>query len=196
MKTFYNLIYRYARAPWEGGPREELVRLVESGAVPCGTAVDLGCGTGANAIYLAQHGFEVTGVDFSEAAVEKARKKADHARVRIQFIVDDLTDLKQIHGAFDFLLDYGVFDDLRLDQRERYVQSTVSLSRPGSQYLLWGFEYPMRWWEKWIPFMDIPFVKGEIERRFGKYFEIEKIGGDVDWKQFPPGWAAYLMRRM
>lgn len=195
MKSFYNLMYRYFRAPWETGARQELVRLVENGTLPCGTAVDLGCGTGANAIYLAKHGFEVTGVDFSEAAIQKARMKADEAGVRVQFVVDDLTDLKKVCDTFDFLLDYGVLDDLRLDQRDRYVQNVVSLSRQGSQYLLWGFEYPVRHWEKWIPFMDIPFEAGEIERRFGEFFEIVKIGGELDWKQFPPGWAAYLMKR-
>ncbi len=57
---------RHFRAPWEIGPREEQVGLVEDGALtPC-RAVDLGCGTGANAIFLAQHGFEVTGVDFCD----------------------------------------------------------------------------------------------------------------------------------
>jgi SAM-dependent methyltransferase len=195
MKLFYEVIYRYFRAPWDIGAREELVSLVESGRIkPC-RAIDLGCGTGANAIYLAQQGFTVTGVDFAGAAIEKAQARAGEAGVQIELIVDDLTNLQQVSGTFDFLLDYGVLDDLRLPQREPYVRNMLSLTHPRSQYLLWGFEYPMRWWERFLPFYDIPFSEGEIEQRFGPYFEIEKIAGVLDWSRFPPGYAAYLMSR-
>ena len=80
MKQFYEITYRYFRAPWDIGAREELRSLVESGRIkPC-RAIDLGCGAGTNAIYLAQKGFEVTGVDYAEAAIEKARARAKEAR--------------------------------------------------------------------------------------------------------------------
>jgi len=195
MKMFYEVIYRYFRAPWDIGAREELVALVESGRIKPGKAIDLGCGAGANAIYLAQQGFEVTGVDYAKAAIEKARGRAEEAGVQVNFLVDDLTDLRHVSGQFDFLLDYGVLDDLRLHQREPYIQNMLSLTHPGSHYLLWGFEYPMRWWERYLPFYDIPFWPGEIEQRFAVYFEIEKIAGELDWSKFPPGYAAYLMIR-
>ena len=195
MKTFYEIIYRYFRAPWDIGPRDELVKLVESKAIPPGRAIDLGCGAGANAIYLAQHGFAVTGVDYASAAIEKARQRAAAAGVKIDFVVDDLTHLRWIEGPFDFLLDYGVLDDLRLPQREAYLRNMLPLARPGSKFLLWGFEYPLRWWERFIPFYDIPFAPGEISRRFGDHFQIEKIVGELNWSIWPPGWAAYLMTR-
>lgn len=195
MKLFYEVIYRYFRAPWDIGAREELVSLVEGGRLkPCRT-IDLGCGAGANAIYLAQKGFEVTGVDYSKAALEKAQARADEAGVQVDFIQDDLTNLSNVSGTFDFLLDYGVLDDLRLHQREPYVLNMLPLTHAGSLYLLWGFEYPIRWWERFLPFYDIPFYSGEIEERFGVYFEIEKIAEDLDWSRFPPGYAAYLMIR-
>lgn len=193
MKRFYEITYRYFRAPWDIGAREELVSLVESGRIKPGRAIDLGCGAGANAIYLAQNGFEVTGVDFTEAAIEKARAK--EAGVQVNFIVDDLTNLRHVSGTFDLLLDYGTLDDLRLHQRESYLRNMLTLTHPGSQYLLWGFEYPVRWWEKIVPFFDVPFSTGEIEQRFGPYFEIEKIAGKVDYSKWPPGYAAYLMTR-
>ena len=91
MKRFYEITYRYFPEPWDMGPRQELVELVESHKVQPGRAIDLGFGTGANAIYLAQHGLEVTGVGFAAAAIEKARKRADAARAKVQFLVDDLT---------------------------------------------------------------------------------------------------------
>lgn len=195
VKMFYEVVYRYFRAPWDIGAREELVSLVESGRIkPC-RAIDLGCGAGANVVYLAQMGFVVTGVDNARAAIAKARDRADKAGVKVNLIVDDLTDLRKVSGTFDFLLDYGVLDDLRLHQREPYLRNMLPLTHPGSRYLLWGFEYPMRWWERFLPFYDIPFYSGEIEERFGPYFEIQKLVGELDWSKFPPGYAAYLMTR-
>ncbi len=195
MKSFYEILYKYFRAPWDIGPRDELVSLVENHAIQPGRAIDLGCGTGANAIFLAQHGFEVIGVDFSQVAIEKARQSAKAAGVQIDFVVDDLTDLQHVSGTFDFLLDYGVLDDLSLRQREAYLGNLLPLTRSGSCYLLWGFEYPIRWWEKFIPFYDRPFRSGEIADRFGKYFDIVKIAGEVNRSTWPPGHAAYLMTR-
>ena len=195
MKRFYEVTYRYFRAPWDAGPRDELVRLVDSQRIKPGHAIDLGCGTGANAIYLAQHDFDVTGVDFAEAAIKKARKRAVEASVKVNFIVDDLTNLHHVSGTFDFLLDYGVLDDLRPRQREAYLRNMLSLTHPGSHYLLWGFEYPMRGWEKFVPFFDVPFYPGEIKQRFNSYFEIERIADKMDYSVWPPGHAAYLMTR-
>lgn len=195
MKRFYEITYRYFRAPWDIGAREELVSLVEGGHIrPC-RAVDLGCGTGANAIYLAQHGFDVTGVDYAEDAIEKAQARARAAGVQVNFIVDDLTNLRHVSGTFGFLLDYGVLDDLRPHQREPYLRNMLPLTHAGSQYLLWGFEHPMRWWEKFVPFFDVPFYQGEIQERFGLYFEIEQIAGQIDYSKWPPGYAVYLMKR-
>ncbi len=195
MKQFYEITYRYFRAPWDIGAREELVSLVEGGRIKPGRAIDLGCGTGANAIYLAQHGFDVTGVDYAQAAIEKARAHARDAGVRVNFLVDDLTNLRQTSGTFDFLLDYGVLDELRPPQRELYIRSMLPLTHSGSHYLLWGFEYPMRWWERFVPFYDVPFYGGEIEHRFNQHFEIEKIAGKIDYSKWPPGYAVYLMTR-
>jgi len=193
MKLFYEVVYHYFRAPWDIGAREELVSLVESGRItPC-RAIDLGCGTGENAIYLAQKGFDVTGVDYAEAAIEKAQGRAKDKGVQVNFIVDDLTDLRHVSGTFDFLLDYGTLDDLRLQQREPYLRNMLPLTHSGGHYLLWGFEYPIRWWEKFVPFYDVPFSPGEIEQRFGPYFEIEKIAGQLDYSKWPAGYAAYLM---
>lgn len=195
MKWFYEIVYGRFRAPWDIGPSEELVTLVESGRIkPC-RAIDLGSGTASNCVFLAQKGFDVTGVDFAQAAIELGQKRAAEAGVKVNFIRDDLTDLHLVSGTFDFLLDYGVLDDLHLHQREPYLRNLLPLTHSGSQYLLWGFEYPIRWWEKFVPFYDIPFFPGEIEQRFGQYFEIERIAGKIDYSKWPPGYAVYLMTR-
>ena len=87
MKKFYEFFYRYFRALSDIGARSELVTLVESGRIKPGSAIDLGCGTGANAIYLAQHGFEVTGVDYAEAVIEKAQELAKANGVQVKFFI-------------------------------------------------------------------------------------------------------------
>lgn len=195
MKLFYETMYRHFTAPWELGPRKELVELVESGAItPC-RAIDLGCGTGANSVFLAQHGFEVTGVDFAAAGIEKARRAASDAGVSVEFVVDDLRDLKQVSGSFELLVDYGVLDDLRPDHRARYRESILPLTHPGTRFLLWGFEYPVRWWERLVPFFDRPFAEGEIMALFGDRFRIDTIARTLDWKKWPPGTVAYLLTR-
>jgi SAM-dependent methyltransferase len=195
MKWFYEILYRYFRAPWDVGPREELVALVESGRIKPGRAIDLGSGTASNAIFLAQHGFDVTGVDFAPTAIEKGRAMADAAGVEVNFLVDDLTNLRHVTGTFDLLVDYGTLDDLTPKDRDLYVKNVLSLTHPGSRFLLYGWEYPARWWERLVPFFGKPFESGEVQRRFGDDFEIERIAGKMDYSKFPPGYALYLMTR-
>ncbi|WP_239161392.1 class I SAM-dependent methyltransferase [Acrocarpospora phusangensis] len=194
-RTWYNMGYRLARMPWEMGPRQELVELVSGGRLlPC-RALDLGCGTGANAIYLARHGFDVTGVDFAPAALAKARRAAAAAGVAVRFVEDDLTGLRNRYGEFDLLVDYGTLDDLSQDNRARYVANVLPLTRAGTRFLLWAFEWPPRWFERRIGLG--PMAPGEVVRRFGGEFAIERIAGTETpgrWRMIP-GVAAYLMTR-
>jgi 2-polyprenyl-3-methyl-5-hydroxy-6-metoxy-1,4-benzoquinol methylase len=199
MKLFYNTWYRWGTPPWVGSARSELVELVNEGRLAPGRAIDLGCGEGDNAIFLAQHGFDVTGVDFAPAAVSKARQKALDAGVEIDFVVDDLTDLRNVGGEFDLLVDYGTLDDLGLRQREEYVREVVPLARPGALFLLWCFEWELRPLERVLtsvlPFGKLALAPGEAHRRFGHHFEIERLAGEANLQSWPRGWAAYLMSR-
>ncbi|MFI9550860.1 class I SAM-dependent methyltransferase [Nonomuraea endophytica] len=191
-RHLYNLGYRLARMPWEIGPRAELVELVRSGRLAPGRAVDLGCGTGANAIFLARHGFEVTGLDFASAALAKARRNADRAGAGVRFVEDDLTRLRQDHGDFDVLVDYGTLDDLSPAGRDRYVANVVPLARPGARFLLWCFEWTPRRWERLRP-----MAPGEVRERFGGHFAVERLTRTTvtgRWRLIP-GHAAYLMTR-
>lgn len=193
MKAFYELGYKHFKMPWEGGPRSELVELVESRRLKPGRAVDLGCGSGANAVFLAEHGFDVTGVDFAASALEKAARLADASRVKVEWVQDDLTNLRHVDGPFDLLVDYGALDDLGARGRDRYVRQVTPLAHAGAQYLLWCFEWAVRWWERPLP--AIAMEPGEVQRRFGSDFSIERIAGGLNWKEYPPGFAAYLMTK-
>lgn len=149
----YNLMYRRG-APWEMGPRPELVSLVADGTFPPGRAIDLGCGSGANAIFLAERGFDVTGVDFSEVALAKAERAAAGLppETRPRFLQADLTapTLPGVEGVFDLVVDYGTLDDLRGEKRLAMAGWFERLTRPGGRALLWCF---------YGPFDDLPWFR-------------------------------------
>jgi 2-polyprenyl-3-methyl-5-hydroxy-6-metoxy-1,4-benzoquinol methylase len=82
----WNESYVTGDAPWDTGePNRHLVELVRSRAVAPGRALDVGCGTGTNALWLAKQGFDVLGIDVAPVAIEKARKKATATEPRCRF---------------------------------------------------------------------------------------------------------------
>jgi cyclopropane fatty-acyl-phospholipid synthase-like methyltransferase len=190
------------RTPWDEGPRKALMKLVETGRLQPGRALDLGSGAARNALFLAKHGFDVTGVDCSAELVELARKSALAARLAVKFVVDDLTNLQKISGPFDVLVDYSTLDDLHPEQRDRYVENVVPLTRPGSQFVLYCLEWTLSWWEKLtlqalsrFGFGQLTLEPGEVKRRFGEYFHIQKVAGETKEHDYPRGYAVYLMTR-
>jgi len=125
------------RIPWHTeSPSGILVDLVRSGKVmPC-NAIDLGCGAGTNALYLAGIGFEMTGVDISPRAIEVARERAALKGVRCTFLVADLLgDLHEIRDTFDFAYDWELLHHIFPEDRERYAGNVRRLLRPGGKYL-------------------------------------------------------------
>ncbi|MDH3942515.1 MAG: class I SAM-dependent methyltransferase [Anaerolineae bacterium] len=196
MKWIYELMYRYSFVPipYDIGPRIELVDLVQSGRIKPGRAIDLGSGTASNVIFLAQNGFDVTGLDFSPAAIDLGRSRAREAGVQVDFIQDDLTDLQNTNGTYDLLVDYGTLDDLRPSHRDLYIQNVIPLSHPGSQFLFYCFEWAARWWERFTH-NSMALSPGEVETRFGEHFEIEEISRYESGPWFMPASATYLMTR-
>jgi SAM-dependent methyltransferase len=190
------------RPPWDDGPRKAFAGLVESGRLKPGRLLELGSGAARNAIYLAMHGFEVTGVDRDPSLVALARKKAMAARVPAKFVVDDLTNLQKVTGPFDVLVDYSTLDDLEPEERDRYVQSLLPLTRPGSQFVIYCLEWALSWWEKLtlrilshFGFGQLTVEPGEVMRRFGEHFHIHKIAGETQKHDYPRGYAVYLLIR-
>jgi SAM-dependent methyltransferase len=114
--------YRHARMPgWDvGHPAVELERTVQSGSIRPGTALVLGCGTGTNAVYLAEQGFDVTGVDLAPSALVLAEKRAEKANVSVRWLVADVTAIPDI-GPFDFIFDRGCYHHVRRYEAEGYV---------------------------------------------------------------------------
>ena len=194
----YDWMYRIW-APWDSiGVRRGLRTLVETGVIHPGAyprSIDLGCGTGANVVYLAKQGFESHGVDFSEVAIAKARRRAEEAGVEANLVVGDLTapSIDGIEGPYDVLLDFGTLDDLRGEAREKMAATITRLSRPGSKYLEYCFygvteELPRFSFRGTSRLSHI--APGELDELFGESWDIEKLSEDAEWRV-----ATFLLTR-
>src|SRR5947207_14070709 len=101
MSILFRAMYRFGFTPWDSGvPPPELKDLVEGpNRKTPGKALDLGCGTGTNAIYMTQHGWDVTAIDFVPRAIETARAKAQAANVGPRLIQGDVTKLDELNAG-------------------------------------------------------------------------------------------------
>jgi SAM-dependent methyltransferase len=141
-RLMFNVMYRAGTPRWDTNVTPpELVAL--AGELSPGRALDLGCGTGTNAIYLAERGWDVVGVDFVGKAIAAALGKAEAAGVTIEFRQGDVTRLESIEGPFDLAVDIGCFHGVPEDRRAAYVAGLRRLLRPGATYLLYAFK-PVR----------------------------------------------------
>jgi SAM-dependent methyltransferase len=136
-KLFFNFKY-LQRPPWDSGiSPPELIQFMEEHQP--GRALDLGCGTGTNAIELAKWGWQVTGVDFAKRAVRTARSKAKSAGVNTDFRCADVSKLPGISGPFDLILDIGCFHSLTPGAKVRYLSNLDRLLSASGSYMLYAF---------------------------------------------------------
>lgn len=178
----YGVLYRLGITPWDHGlVPPELVEMVEGpDALPPGRALDLGCGTGTQTIYLARKGWTVIGVDYTDRALETARRKAADAQVAPTWVRGNVARLDElgIGAEFGLLLDYGCFHGLSDSEREAYAAGVTALAAPGAVFLLNAF----------APGRRGPAPRGanreEIERRFGDAWEVVRARR-VDWLPLP-----------
>jgi len=123
--------------PWNiETPPDALLNLIESGKLkPCKT-IDLGCGAGNYAIYLASIGFDVTGIDISPSAIKMAKEKAKKKGVKCNFLVADvLGDLDEVKETFDFAYDWELLHHIFPEKRKKYVKNVYRILNPGGKYL-------------------------------------------------------------
>ncbi|WP_261345346.1 class I SAM-dependent methyltransferase [Thalassoroseus pseudoceratinae] len=129
--------YRTGDMPWDSGlPSRELLRVLDEQAIPPGSALELGCGTGTNAVALAERGFHVTAVDLSPTALEFAQKKADANGVSVNWQCGDITDLSFVETPFDFLFDRGCYHCVRKIDLPGFQETVLSACRQGTQLLM------------------------------------------------------------
>jgi ubiquinone/menaquinone biosynthesis C-methylase UbiE len=123
--------------PWNiKTPPDSLVELVNNGKVkPCKT-IDLGCGTGNYAIYLASVGFDVTGIDISSTAIKIAKENAKKKRVKCNFLVANvLSNLDEVKERFEFAYDWELLHHMFPEQRRTYVENVHRILNPKGKYL-------------------------------------------------------------
>jgi SAM-dependent methyltransferase len=138
--------YRYmlGKAPWDTGVTPpEIVALVEEERLTPGRAIDLGCGTGTNAVYLALHGWEVVGIDYVPRPIRAAERKAARAGVaaRTRFLVGDAARLPmmELGGRFDLAVDIGCGHSIPPEARSAYADGLAQVMKPGGVFMLYMF---------------------------------------------------------
>lgn len=139
----------YRESVHEGGPivpwdskdaKPRIKELALLGAIR-GEVLDIGCGLGDNAIYLAQQGFNVTGLDFAPSAIEQAKGRAAAAGVTIDFQVADATELDGWESRFDTVIDSGVYHCFDNEGNAKYASALHRTTRPGARWYIWCFAH-------------------------------------------------------
>ena len=135
----FEATYQAGAAPWDiGRPQPEVVTLAGQGEL-VGDVLDVGCGTGENALYLAALGRRVLGVDGAPTAIARAREKAAARGLPAAFAVADALDLGKLRRRFETVLDCGMFHTLEPARRREYASSLTEVLSPGGTLALLCF---------------------------------------------------------
>jgi SAM-dependent methyltransferase len=198
-RDFFEAAYQ-KQAPWDiGRPQPEILRLHEAGEV-VGSVLDVGCGTGENALYFASHGHEVWGVDFVPEAVKRAVAKSTERGLKVDFQVADALALATLGRKFDTVVDCGLFHVFDDAQRVRFVSGLKEVVREGGRYLLLCFS------DEEPPGVGPRRVsRDEIRQSFREGWQVKEISpfrfevADVPEKQQfseggPKAWSAIIIR--
>jgi len=133
----WDALYRRGTPPWETGETAgELIRVLDEGLVAPARVLEVGCGTGADAAFLANRGFEVTAVELAPTALERARRRAAMDGAQVCFVLDDVFDFARHAGTFDFVYDAGFYHFVRQTELSRYLDLLWRVTQPGSQCLV------------------------------------------------------------
>ena len=139
----FRVLYRLGFTPWDGHPLSPTLQGLVEGedALIAGTALDIGCGTGDNAIYLAKHGWQVTGVDYVDKPLAVARKKAASADVSVDFVKADATQLSSagVGSEFGLIVDNGCLHGMNDDDRDAYAREVTALAAPNCRLVIIAF---------------------------------------------------------
>ncbi len=121
--------------PWNHGTPSDFLEQVVAARPDDGRALDLGCGSGVDSVFLAQHGWQVTSLDFMPQAVEMTRKRAEAAGVTVSAQVADITTWPG-DGTFDVIVDAGCLHALEMVDRPAYRRQLLQWLAIGGDYVL------------------------------------------------------------
>jgi SAM-dependent methyltransferase len=131
-ETFESIYAR--KPPWDiGRPQRVFVEVADR---VMGAVLDAGCGTGENALFFAERGHTVLGIDFLEGPIQEARRKAQERGLSAEFLQKDALALKDLDRQFDTAIDSGLFHVFSDEDRARYVAGLAQVTRPGGLVFL------------------------------------------------------------
>jgi SAM-dependent methyltransferase len=140
----YGLMYRLGFAPWERRDIAESWRpLLEGPAAPVpGRALDIGCGSGRDAVYLAKRGWRVTALDSAAKALASAEQRATEEAVEVQWVRGDVAELGRLglEPGYNLLYDFGCIHGLTDSARRWAAAGLTQLAAPGATLLMAAFK--------------------------------------------------------
>jgi cyclopropane fatty-acyl-phospholipid synthase-like methyltransferase len=188
--------YLNGQAPWDiGRPQPVLVRLADQGLV-AGSVIDVGCGTGENALHVAARGHDVLGIDLAPTGISRAREKALRRGIRAAFEIADALDLRALGRTYDVAIDFGLFHVFSDADRTTYERSLRDVLRPDARYFFMCFsdEQPGDMGPRRVS-------QAEIRGTFSRGWRIDSIVAerfairdDSGFAEAPRAWLASLTR--
>ncbi|MCE9544575.1 MAG: methyltransferase domain-containing protein [Planctomycetia bacterium] len=201
----WNERYATGHTPWDSGtPSVQMQQVIAEQQIAPQKTLEIGCGTGTNAVWLVQQGFDVTAVDLVPLAIERAKAKAAAAGVRVDFSAANLLDSAQVaalagHGPYPFVFDRGVYHCLRQENGPAVLNALSQFTAPGSLYLqLAGNANDKSKAEQGPPRVAAEELLAEL----GPLFELVQMrefrfdGVHINGETFSPlAWSALLRRK-
>jgi SAM-dependent methyltransferase len=180
------------KIPWNSSkPDSELTELIESKKIVPRIVLDVGCGTGTDAVYFASKGFIVTAIDISQEAIKIAREKAEKAGVEVNFIAGDFLAVKFDNDTYDFVNDRGFFHIISPNRRGEFAVKISTVLKKQGFYFLRCWSDKQEFESENTPFR---ISKDIINRTFSDFFEIGDIR-DIRWGGRGPWSYVVLMRK-
>ena len=191
----YRLLYRLGITPWERESVPHPVTELAERLSPPGRALDIGCGTGRDAVYLSQRGWTVTGVDAVPRALGAAVRRAQAAGAQVNWVLGDVTRLQtlSIGDGYRLIIDRGCVHGLSDEERARCAQGVTAVAAGGAILLMLAF-CPRR-----VGLGPRGVTREQIEGHFGEAWELES--GAPDYEANLPRWIGdakpswYQLRR-
>jgi len=193
-RTDFVACYARGETPWDSGRVcPELQRVLDSGQLQGASVLEIGCGTGTNAIEFARRGMKVVAFDPVPQAIEVARERAKQSGVHVDFrVADALT--ADLGGPYDILFDHGVYHYLRKIDLPKYLAMLQRVSRPGTLYFSLSGNGKERT-EYGPPRVSESDIRNELGTLFD-ILELRETQFDTNSPDFRPlAWAVLMKRK-